>query len=88
VSIVFRTYLEPRVSAHINDNEKFNYLSFIQGTPCQSSNDNIFVYGSKNDACTITNILIVSNFIYYENSGHKVIYTNNCNILSIMKAMD
>jgi hypothetical protein len=39
------------------NNEKFKSLSFKQGTPCQSHNNNN-VYGSKHDAHIITNILI------------------------------
>jgi len=34
VLIVSKIYFKPRVSVPINDNEKFNYLSFAWETPC------------------------------------------------------
>jgi hypothetical protein len=57
MSILSKNYFKVRVNAPINDNKKFKFLSFGQGTPCQSSN------GSKYATCIITNILVVSKSI-------------------------
>ncbi len=67
MSIVFKKYFKPKVSAPINDNEKLNSFNFKQRTPCQSNNVNN-VYGSKYHVHIKTKTLVDLNSIYYERS--------------------
>ncbi len=64
MSLILKNYFKLRVNATICDNKKFNSLSFGKKTLCQPNN------GSKNVTCTITNILIVSKYIYHEKVFH------------------